>query len=77
MTKVHAHKGDTVMLWKDKWKEQCLQDRYPELHSFTKYDMISIFNVCGYGELLDLFNLPLSHTAYHQYNELTEQIQEY
>ena len=37
--------------------------------------LISIYNAKGYEDLLDLFNLPLSLTAYQQFNELTAQIQ--
>ena len=29
LTRVKAYKGDTILLWKDKWQEQNLQDIYP------------------------------------------------
>jgi hypothetical protein len=43
---------------------------YPHLYSYTKSEYISLQSVLSMEELYDLFNLPLSKEAYHQYCEL-------
>ena len=70
--------GSTSLLWHDKWNNlhQPLASTAPELFSFAINKLITIQHACNEQDLASLFQLPLSSTAFMQYQELQNNIQD-
>jgi hypothetical protein len=73
-----AHKGDTILFWKDMWQESLREDEYPHLYSFAKDPSISVqkARIKISKNIYDLFNLPLSMVAQEELDELQNEAQE-
>lgn len=56
--------GSTIPFWHDKWLDDPLIHKYPELHSFAMDDSKSLAMVRSSGDITDLFHRPLSWQAY-------------
>jgi len=74
MLSVQIKNGQSCMLWLDKWDEQPLSQRMPELFSFAKNKSISVERAFSENHLSQLFSLPLSHIAFQQMQSLEEMI---
>lgn len=72
MSRVQVKEGTTCFLWQDLWGDQVLEQAVPELFSFARKTKISVSPACQSAELYDLFYLPLSVEAFHQFQEFTE-----
>jgi hypothetical protein len=57
-------KGETILFWKDMWNGKMLQLSYPQLHSYSNKENITLSEVLSQDTLHDLFNLLLSEEAY-------------
>lgn len=66
--------GQSCMLQLDKWDEQPLSQRMPELFSFAENKSISVERAFSENHLSQLFSLPLSHLAFQQMQSLEEMI---
>ena len=55
--------GDTILFWKDKWKTEVFQDKYPRAFSFAREPDISVRHLLYSDRLGDVFHLPLSLEA--------------
>ena len=58
--------GSSVLLWKDVWLSNSLQNIFPYLFSFAKDVSISVSQILDMEDALDHFNLPLSQEAYDE-----------
>lgn len=72
MTVIQTKNGHSCLFWKDRWMNQTLQIDFPECFSFAKNKAISVNKAFNLQSFFDLFNLPLSETAFSQ----AEQIQQ-
>lgn len=72
MTVIQLKNGQSCMFWKDKWSDQALQVQFPECYSFVKNKAISVSRAFGLQSFFDLFNLPLSETAFSQAGQLQQ-----
>ena len=73
MTTTVPGQGNNTMFWQDKWHDTELCNKFPELFSFAKKPKIRTKEAMQYqiaGELLNLFQLPLSLIAENQMNSL-------
>jgi hypothetical protein len=64
--------GNTALFWKDQWNNRIMQDIYPCLFSYAQDGEISVANFSSSGNIIDVFHLPLSPEAFHQYQEVQE-----
>ena len=64
--------GATAYLWSDKWTENILEYKFPELFSFARDKMITVKSarVMITDRVQEMFFLPLSMVAFNQYNDL-------
>jgi hypothetical protein len=74
-----AHKGDTILLWKDMWQESIGEDDYPHLFSFAKDPSISILKARDMinEDIYDLFNLALLMEAQAELDDLQIEANDY
>lgn len=71
-TKCKAGRGDTIMLWSDKWMNIPLSTLFPELHSFAINTDITLSQAQQHEDLSIIFHRPLSLQAFNQFNELQD-----
>ena len=74
MTTCDIKSGDTNMLWEDKWNGDIMKLKFPELHSFTYKENISIKDAKDLDNLYGLFQLPLSIQAHQQFHQLSGEL---
>lgn len=74
LTTCIARKGDTILLWKDRWSGQPLMDKFPELHSFTNDDNIPMHKDKTPDNYYSMFQLPLSNVAHQQFIQLSNSL---
>jgi hypothetical protein len=74
-----AHKGDSILFWKDMWQDLIREDEYPHLFSFAKDPSISILKARNTisDDIYDLFNLPLSMVAQAELYELQNEVNDF
>jgi hypothetical protein len=60
--------GNSILLWKDKWTDISLQEKWPHLFSFVKNESISLKEALDSPHVPELFQLPLSEEALVQLN---------
>jgi hypothetical protein len=77
MTKIQPKYGDTCIFWKDKWDGIILQVQYPQAHSYAKNELITVRRAFSQGSITELFNLPLSPTAFNQIQEIQQRMEAY
>jgi hypothetical protein len=72
LTTCTTNKGNSILVWEDKWAGANIHDRFPELHSFAKNTQITLQQLKDQSleDLYDHFHLPLSLTAVDQLNNL-------
>ena len=70
-TKCKAGRGDTILLWSDKWMNIPLSTLFPELHSFDINTDITL-SQAQHEDLSIIFHRPLSLQAFNQFNELQD-----
>ena len=81
MFKNHAkptvNTGNSTLLWRDKWSDLALQERFPQLHSYARNKDITVQSACQNPneDYYNMFQLPLS-IAQQQYDEFEEIVQE-
>ena len=66
--------GCTNLLWDDIWNEDIRKIKYPELHSFTQKESMSIKQAKELENLYSLFQLPLSIQAHQQFHLLSREL---
>lgn len=59
--------GDTTLFWSDRWLDQSLHLKFPELFSFVINKEIIPARVLEHTEISQLFHRPLSQQAYTQF----------
>jgi hypothetical protein len=60
----HLNNGSSVLLWQDLWNGSVRSVQFPELFSYTTKTAISVGETLELDTLSDIFQLPLSETAY-------------
>ena len=78
LAKCEINKGDTILLWKDKWDDSIREDYYPHLFSFAK-DVNLSMEKAGHvtnEDIYDLFHLPLSTIAHQELSDLQDEIRD-
>ena len=66
MTSIITSKGNTLIMWHDKWQDTPLCNKYPELFSFAKHQKISVHDaiqISNNDDMFSMFHLPLSLIA--------------
>lgn len=58
--------GDTILLWHDRWNNEALAQKFPELFSFVINGHASFKQLISSGDLAEHFHIPLSYQAYQQ-----------
>ena len=58
--------GETSLFWHDRWANDPLTISMPELFSFAVNKLITVKGAFNQDDLTDLFQLPLSHIAFEQ-----------
>jgi hypothetical protein len=56
--------GQTVLLWKDKWEGEILNQKFPELHPYAIDETLSVQSFCETQDWTEHFHLPMSIEAY-------------
>ena len=74
---VKANARRTVRIWKDKWMETPAMEEFPHLFSFAGDQDCSLekFHALRDDDIVDNFQLPLSITAGHECDELSQMLQ--
>jgi hypothetical protein len=70
--------GDSVRAWKDNWCETALNSRFPHLFSFCLDEDITLQKLslrCNSENIDQVFYLPLSVIASHQFETLSTELQ--
>lgn len=62
--------GKTALFWQDKWVDESLHFKFPQLHSFSINSEISVQQFCETSDRTEHFHLPLSTEAFNQLNLL-------
>lgn len=62
--------GRTSLFWDDMWGSGICKQEYPEIYSFATKTNISLQAFVEEESLNNLFNLPLSQEAFHQWQSL-------
>ena len=70
ITKAEVAAGDTVLFWKDKWKNEVFQDRFPSAFSFATDPDMSVRQLLSSDRLSEVFHIPLSHEARQEVTDL-------
>lgn len=65
-----AGRGDTSLMWRDKWRDEALLNKFPELHSYAKNDKESLDSYFAFMDWTDKFHLPLSNQVFEQATKL-------
>lgn len=68
--------GTTILLWKNSWEGEILQQKKSEVHSFAKNDNLSIQRFSAAIDWSEHFHLPLSNQAFNQFTKLEDIIPE-
>lgn len=69
LTVVQIHNGRSCLLWEDNWMDgpvRAAKMRFPELHSFSKNNRISVDKAVAHNQLNKLFHIPMSAQAFSQ-----------
>ena len=74
MTTCDIKSGCTNLLWDDNWNGDIMKIKYPELHSFTQKESISVKEAKELDNLYSLFQLPLSIQGHQQFHLLSEEL---
>ena len=74
MTTCDIKSGCTNLLWDDIWNGDIRKIKYPELHSFTQKESISIKEAKELENIYNLFQLPLSIQAHQQFHLLSGEL---
>ena len=69
-SQVKINNGESCILWMDKWLDETLRNKYPELFSFAKNPLISVNKAKQQDQLTQLFHLPLTEIAFLQIQSL-------
>jgi hypothetical protein len=69
MEKCNLGNGKSVLLWKDLWKDICLDQQFPHLVTFAKDVDITVSRAVLHRNYQDLFYLPLSQEAFNEFME--------
>lgn len=67
--------GATCFLWHDDWNNAIHTLHFPELYSFCRNRLITLKTVVDQPLLQDLFHLPLTPEAFHQFQQLEHSVQ--
>ena len=69
-------KGNNILLWNDKWNNEVREDKYPHLHSFTRYENISVARAMtiANNSIYGIFHLPLNSFAHEELHILEEKL---
>lgn len=71
--------GVSISLWEDKFEDQPLSTKFPQLHQFASNKSISVNKALLQMDPLALFNLPMSRAAFNEYqmfSEILDQLRE-
>ena len=66
VTKLDVVSDDTILFWKDNWKIEVFQDKFPRAFSFAKELDISVRQLLSSDRLGEVFHLPLSMEALNE-----------
>lgn len=69
---IQLKNGETCMFWKDKWLDQPLELEFPKSYSFVKNKTITVNKAFNLNSITNMFNLPLSQTAFDQVMNLQQ-----
>ena len=74
---VKANARRTVRIWKDEWMETPAMEEFPHLFSFARDQdcILEKFHALRDDDIVDNFQLPLSITAGHECEELSQMLQ--
>jgi hypothetical protein len=76
IAEVQIRDGRTCLLWQDKWHTSIFAETLPQLHSFAKNKNITVNKAISTENLFELFNLPLSQTAFIQVDQIQQALSE-
>jgi hypothetical protein len=70
IAKADFHSSDTILFWRDLCNGQVLELTYPQFHSYTESDNVSLKLILQLDNIQNHFYLPLSEEAYEQFCDL-------
>jgi hypothetical protein len=73
---VHIQNGSTTLLWEDLWNNKVRSLDMPELFSITTENRITVRQAVLRTDLADIFHLPLTEQAYHQFLQLNNELED-
>jgi len=65
-----VHSGSSCLFWLDVWNNHLFSHHFPHLFSFVRNQKPTVLQVVHTSNPLDLFHLPLSDEAYHEFQDL-------
>ena len=70
VTRATVGSSDSILFWKDEWKDGLFQDTFPRAFSFAKNEDVSVQNFLRVSSLDEAFHLPLSIEAHAEVRDI-------